>query len=65
MKHVLQQYQTHCHDDYNNHDNDDVNVDTGMCSGLGKDAASEIAEKYAEDHCPNYSRPSTISFQKK
>lgn len=65
MKHVLQQYQTHCHDDYNNHDNDDVNVDTGMCSGLGKDAASEIAEKYAEDHCPNYSRPPTISFQKK
>lgn len=65
MKHVLQQYQTQCHNDYNNHDNDDVNVDTGMCSGLGKDAASEIAEKYAEDHCPNYSRPNTILFPKK
>jgi hypothetical protein len=63
MKNVLQQYQTQCHNDH--HDNDDVNVDTGMCSGLGKDAASEIAEKYAEDHCPNYSRPPTSIFQKK
>mmetsp|Transcript_20636 Transcript_20636/g.31855 ORF Transcript_20636/g.31855 Transcript_20636/m.31855 type:complete len:211 (-) Transcript_20636:104-736(-) len=63
MKRVLQQYQTQCHNDH--HDNDNVNVDTGMCSGLGKDAASEIAEKYAEDHCPNYSRPVTSIFQKK
>ena len=63
MKHVLQQYQTQCHNDH--HDNDDVNVDTGMCSGLGKDAASEIAEKYAEYHCPNYSRPNTILSPKK
>eukprot|EP00975_Prorocentrum_lima_P013212 2805472-Prorocentrum_lima.AAC.1 len=63
MKNVLQQYQTQCHNDH--HDNDNVNVDTGMCSGLGKDAASEIAEKYAEDHCPNYSRPVTSIFQKK
>ena len=63
MNNVLQQYQTQCHNDH--HDNDNVNVDTGMCSGLGKDAASEIAEKYAEDHCPNYSRPVTSIFQKK
>ena len=63
MKHVLQQYQTQCHNDH--HDNDDVNVDTGMCSGLGKDAASEIAEKYAEDHCPNYRLPNTILSPKK
>mmetsp|Transcript_8485 Transcript_8485/g.12395 ORF Transcript_8485/g.12395 Transcript_8485/m.12395 type:complete len:210 (+) Transcript_8485:134-763(+) len=52
MKHVLQQYQTHCHDDYNNHDHGD-NIDVGMCSGLGKDAASEIAQNYAAKYCPN------------
>jgi len=43
MKQVLKQYETQCdHDDH---------VDVEMCSNLGKDAASEIAEEYAAKHC--------------
>jgi|SaaInl74LU_5_DNA_1037368.scaffolds.fasta_scaffold09100_2 hypothetical protein len=65
MTQVLQQYQTQCHDHDNHHDdNDNVDVDTGMCSGMGKNAASEIAEKYAETYCGVGSRLSIISQKK-
>jgi len=32
------------------HHHDD-NVDVEMCSGIGKDVVSEIAEEYAEEYC--------------
>ena len=63
MKRVLQQYQTQCQDDNNHHD-DDVDVDVEMCSGMGKDVASEIAEEYAEKYC-GFSSMWSISQKKK
>lgn len=61
MKRVLQQYQAQCHDDNNHHDD---NVDVEMCSGMGKDVASEIAEEYAEKYC-GFSTITSISQKKK
>mmetsp|Transcript_14950 Transcript_14950/g.25481 ORF Transcript_14950/g.25481 Transcript_14950/m.25481 type:complete len:117 (-) Transcript_14950:147-497(-) len=61
MKRVLQQYQMQCQDDNNHHDDD---VDVEMCSRMGKDVASEIAEEYAEKYC-GFSSMVSISQKKK
>lgn len=63
MKRVLPHYQIQIqfHDDSNHHDD---NVDVEMCSGMGKDVASEIAEEYAEEYC-GYSTMVSICQKKR